>query len=85
VIEKQITIDEVKILLERLIQSAVKSECWSCECFQGFISKLEVDSSRDIYNFVELFKSVDESKHNCLGCSPCPPADLYKEYLEKQS
>jgi hypothetical protein len=85
VIEKQITVIEIKSLLERHIQSAIKNECWTCECFQGFITQLEIDSTIDIYNLVDLFKIVDENLHKCLGCKPCPPADLFTEYLRNRN
>ena len=82
-IEKQITKNEVKTLLERHIQSAIKIDCWSCECFQGFIAQLEVDSAQDINDLVDLFKSTNDKLHACLGCDPCPPAELHTEYLMK--
>ena len=82
-IEKQITKNEIKIHLEDLKQSAIKSECSTCECYQGFIAQLEVDTSENIGDFVALFSVPDEKLHKCLGCKPCPPADLYTNYLMK--
>jgi hypothetical protein len=82
--KKQITKNEIKNLLERLKQSVIKSECWTCECFQGLISQLEMDSSEDISNLIETVIVPDENLHKCLGCKPCHPADLYTECLIKQ-
>ncbi len=79
--ENQITKNEIKILLKRLKQSVIKKECATCECFQGFIAQLEVDSCEDISDLVDLICVPDEKLHKCLGCNPCPPADLYTEYL----
>lgn len=76
-----VTKSEIKILLEKLIKSANKSECWECECLQGFISQLEADTDADISYLVDLFKVADDNMHKCLGCTTCPPADIYKKYL----
>ena len=81
--KNQITKNEIRILLEKLKQSVPISECRTCECFQGFISQLEVDTSEDINDLVESFIVSDNKLHKCLGCSPCPPADLYTGYLIK--
>ena len=46
--EKKLSQKEINELLVKLIDSAEKTECWTCECLQGFIIQLEKDSQENI-------------------------------------
>lgn len=56
-------------------------KCIECECLQGALVQLKLD-------WPELAEEVDRliSKefHSCLGCEPCPPAELWTEYLKEK-
>jgi len=73
---------DLKGLLDDLKNSLVKDECWKCECFQGFLAQLELDFE-EVLPLEELdkLKVIPEVIHCCLGCDPCPPADVYARYL----
>lgn len=69
-------------LIKKLKKSAIIEECWDCECFQGLIAQLEMDF--DEATASPQLKSLiieAEKLHYCLGCDPCPPAELYSHYL----
>jgi len=72
----------IKELVEELKGSVIREECRTCECFQGFIAQLEMDFE-NILPDADLhdMKVEPEKMHCCLGCSPCPPADVYSRYL----
>jgi len=80
---KELSKAEMAKLLAELKESAPLKECLTCECFQGYISQLEVDSPCDISDLIESFQVDEKELHKCLGCTPCPPADLYTKYLMK--
>ena len=81
---KPLTPDEAKRLLDKLERAAELEACWSCECLQGFITQLELDAAEDIKSFLETYEVRHERLHGCLGCRPCPPGDLFTEYLQRQ-
>ena len=72
---------------ERLLNEAVKSiqqdECLTCDCFVGFIVQLELDCEEDISSLTEKYKIKKEDMHGCLGCNPCPPAEIYAKYKRR--
>ncbi len=72
---------ETARILRKLKESAPLEECLTCECFQGLIAQLEVDAPFDISELAASLQVADSDLHKCLGCDPCPPADVYTEYL----
>lgn len=78
---KPLPLDEVKVLLERLEQVATREACWSCECLQGFITQLELDATEDVRSLLQTYEVREEHLHGGLGCQPCPPADVFSQYL----
>jgi hypothetical protein len=81
--EKGLTVEEVKELLDRLSAATTREECRSCDCLQGFIVQLELDAAEDVRGLTEAFKVSREQVHGCLGCEPCPPAELFSEYIRR--
>ena len=73
--------NQVMEIIKELESSIVRSECLTCECFQGLVTQLELDSSENIYDLTEHLKVPNEKMHGCLGCKPCPGGDLFAEYL----
>ena len=78
------TPEEAQRLLNELERAAEREACWSCQCLQGFITQLELDAAEDSKPFLETYEVRRERLHGCLGCHPCPPAELYTQYLEKR-
>ncbi|MFH0910901.1 MAG: arsenite methyltransferase [Planctomycetota bacterium] len=75
---------EAQASVGRLKKSVTRNECLSCDCLQGFLTQIELD-------FPELAEAIEPMKvpagdmHGCLGCDPCPPGDLFAQYLRGQN
>lgn len=70
-------------MLAETSQCLPRKSCHSCDCFQGFVTQLEIDAEDDAKKAAAPFK-VDRSKmHRCLGCDPCPPGNAYSRYLKR--
>ncbi|MFQ5952154.1 MAG: hypothetical protein ACE5JK_01955 [Candidatus Omnitrophota bacterium] len=56
-------------------------KCRECECLQGFLVQLEIDGV-DEKTMKKIKKMIlTEGIHKCLGCDPCPPAEIFTKYL----
>ena len=73
--------DEVATMIEKLRGAVRKETCWACECVQHMLDQLELDADEDVADMTALLKIAREAMHNCLGCDPCPPGNVYAEYL----
>jgi hypothetical protein len=78
---RKLTKTEVEAVLVRLRKETLRSECWSCECMQGFLAQLELDATEDAKPLLAEHRTPPKETHSCLGCEPCPPADIFAEYL----
>jgi hypothetical protein len=67
--------------LATLREAMILEECLTCECMQGFLTQLEIDAAEEVTELTTSFKVTRAEMHPCLGCDPCPPADLFAEYL----
>lgn len=76
-----LTVREVEKLLNELEASIARPECRTCECFQGFLAQLEGDCEPAALPKIQSMEVPDDQLHSCLGCDPCPPADVYTRYL----
>lgn len=76
---------EVETQLAKLKEAAIKEECWSCDCLQGFITQLELDAAEDVTHLSGPLKVPRDELHGCLGCEPCPPAALFAEYIRRHA
>jgi hypothetical protein len=65
-------------------ESAMKNDCWTCDCLQGYVMQLLIDLEKEAVT--ELKKLLQDRKllHSCLGCDPCPPGELFTEYLKNK-
>lgn len=81
---KRLAKEEIARLLERLEREVLREECWSCECLQGFIAQLELDAADDARPPLAKHKVATREIHKCLGCEPCPPAEIFAEYLMRR-
>lgn len=76
--------DEIKILLQTAEDSFPHGQCNTCECLLGYIAQLRIDSDSADKDLFIPFKVDRASMHRCLGCDPCPPGDLYTDYMLKK-
>jgi len=76
--------DEIQTLLHAAEDSFPHGECNTCECFLGYIAQLRIDSDSEGRDLFIPFKVDRISIHHCLGCDPCPPGDLYAQYMLKK-
>jgi hypothetical protein len=80
----RLTTKEIQALLKRLQEEVPRRECWSCECLQGFIAQLEHDAVEKAGPLLAEYKRPPKEIEACLGCEPCPPADIFAEYLVRK-
>jgi len=75
--------------LERLLEQAREAfpheTCLTCECFLGYVAQLGIDADEDVAALLAEMGIERERTHSCLGCDPCPPADLFANYLRQQN
>lgn len=81
---KSLTAGQVRKLLGQLELAATREACWSCECLQGYITQLELDASDEAKPLLETYEVRPERLHGCLGCEPCPPAEVFAAHLKSQ-
>lgn len=79
--ERLLSTVKVEMLLTELKASLTRPECRTCECFQGFLAQLEGDCEPAALPLIQSMEVADAQLHACLGCDPCPPADVYTRYL----
>jgi hypothetical protein len=74
--------------LQKLLQEAEDrfphDLCRTCACFLGYLAQLRIDSGPANKDLFLPFKIDRMEMHKCLGCDPCPPGDLYAEYMKKK-
>jgi hypothetical protein len=76
--------DEIQALLQAAEDSFPHGTCNTCECFLGYLAQLRIDSDPADKDLFAPFKVRRKDMHKCLGCDPCPPGDLYAEYMLKK-
>lgn len=81
--ERGLTTEEVKVILAKLKESVEKEECWSCDCLQGLVTQVELDAAEDVKHLTAPFVVPHEKMHVCLGCDPCPPGELFADYIRR--
>jgi hypothetical protein len=79
-----VTAQEVEKVVEETVASFPHYECRICDCFQGFLVQLEIDSTTDVSRVVSPHKVPRGIMHSCLGCDPCPPGAAFSEYLRER-
>jgi len=76
--------NELHELLSQVEGSFPHGACNTCECFLGYLAQLRIDSDSADKGLFIPFKVDRMDMHHCLGCEPCPPGDLYAEYVKRQ-
>jgi hypothetical protein len=72
-----LSIDKAKVLVENIMSSMCRDECQDCECLQGILIQIEIVSDEDVSEITDPLKVSPEQMHSCLGCDPCPPAEIF--------
>lgn len=80
----RLTRQDVQTFLAEAADSFPHGACLTCECFLGYVTRLQLDSDETSRDLTGGFKVERNSMHNCLGCDPCPPGNLYAEYVRKK-
>lgn len=75
---------DAKTLLDLARKSFPHDACLTCECFLGYVAQLGIDMGEDIESLLAEMGIDRKHTHSCLGCDPCPPADLFAEYLRER-
>ena len=71
------SIDKAKALVEKLRSSICRDECYDCECLQGVLVQIEIVLDEDVSDITGALKVPTAQMHSCLGCDPCPPAEIF--------
>ena len=75
--------DHVAHMATVLAQSMASPQCRTCECLQGFLTRLMVDADETIAELLCRWRVAPADMHSCCGCDPCPPAALFVDYLRE--
>jgi hypothetical protein len=78
---KRLARDEVRSLLEQARESFPRDDCLNCECFLGYLAQLGIDADQEVHSHFDEMGIDYQHAHSCMGCDPCPPADLFADYL----
>ena len=76
--------NELQDMLRQGEDSIANGACSTCECFLGYLAQLRIDCDTADKDLLLPFKVDRSEMHRCLGCDPCPPGDLYAEYMKKK-
>ena len=79
----RLTQESVGRVVRDCVAGFPRDECRTCDCFQGYLTQLEIDATEDVSDIVGPFKVTNEEMHACLGCDPCPPGTTFSEHLKK--
>lgn len=60
-------------------------KCRKCECLQGFLIQLKLDSKAELKNKIQEMEASNSEIHKCLNCTPCRPAKLFSNYNRNDS
>jgi hypothetical protein len=81
--DRKLSFDDVKNILEKLKESVIGPECWSCDCFQGFLTELELDARNDVTELTDPLIVPTSEMHGWLACDPCPPGEEFSKYIQE--
>lgn len=79
--DRSVSVAQVKVLIGNAIDAFPHEYCWTCECFLGYVTQLEIDADQPRHPFFQDYRPPRGQVHSCLGCDPCPPGDHYAQYL----
>ncbi|MDY7010821.1 MAG: hypothetical protein SVV80_08730 [Planctomycetota bacterium] len=72
-------------IVKRLREAIRYKQCLTYDCLQGLLTQLEIDAQEDVSDIIEPLKVPPDRMHGCLGCEPCPPGEVYADYLRRRN
>lgn len=81
----KLPVEKAKSLLDDAVAGFPHDDCYTCECFLGYLFRLELDSEPAFKEIAAEFKPPRELMHSCMGCDPCPPADHFAAYIKQKN
>jgi hypothetical protein len=75
---------ELQDLIRGGEDSIAHGTCYTCECFLGYLVQLRIDCDPADQDLLLPFKVEHSEMHRCIGCDPCPPGNLYAEYMKNK-
>ena len=75
--------DHVEHMATVLAQCMEKPQCRTCECLQGFLTRLMLDADETIAELLSPWRVAPADMRSCRGCGPCSPAALFVDYLRE--
>lgn len=82
---QKLTIEQIKTFLDETLASFPHEDCYTCECFLGYLTRLELDANDHARSLFSPYKPERKHVHSCMGCDPCPPADAFANYMLAES
>ncbi len=82
--KKELSLTEVKTLINNAGVSFRHEECATCECYLGYVTQLKIDSDPEARQLLKEYMPDRDQIYSCLGCDPCSPGNLYANYLRKK-
>ena len=79
----KLTFSQVELALNQAKESFPHEACRECECFLGYVARLKVDAGGEGKDLFAAYQIERSRIHSCLGCDPCPPGDLFAEYVRQ--
>ena len=80
----KLTRKETQNCLDVVVDSFPHDACLTCECLLGYVTQLHLDADADGRELLAFYKVDRNRMHSCMGCNPCPPGDLYAEYVRSK-
>ena len=74
----------IKRLIDEVLRRLPREECRTCDCFQGFVTQLNLDAQDDVSDITAPLEVPKNKMHGCLGCNPCPPAEAFSDYIRQR-
>jgi hypothetical protein len=81
---QKLSFNDVKNILKDLKELVPRNECWFCDCFQGFLTQLELDARNDVTELTDPLIVPISQMHGDLGCDPCPPGEMFSKYIQEK-
>jgi hypothetical protein len=81
---QKLSFNDVKNILKDLKELVPRTECWFCDCFQGFLTQLELDTDDDVSGLTDPLIVPISQMHGWLACDPCPPGEMFSKYIQEK-
>jgi hypothetical protein len=73
----ELSFGRARVMLNNVVDSLLYEGCLTCECFQGFLTQVQIKSDDKASVLINDLMIEATQIHACLGCDPCPPGDAF--------